>query len=140
MPPFPRPRVRCDPQLLELARTAKISEAAVLRAAYERRESRQKELAKNGPGAIGGKELWRLPPPPRENANIGAIDNIKNIKGGDGRFDEGNGVGGAADICGGRGDWTAEDRLLLAGLRSKPRVDGDESSGADCIARTGRWV
>lgn len=112
----------------------------MLRAAYERRESRQEELDNNGPGAVGGKELWRLPPPPREDANVGATGSIDNTKGINYRFDEGHGVGGAADIGGDRGDWTAEDRLWLAGLRSEPRAVGDRHPGADCIARAGRWV
>lgn len=53
-------------QLLDIARCAKESEAAVLRAAYERRTSRHvraKELGDTE--SVGaGKELWRVPPPP----------------------------------------------------------------------------
>lgn len=53
-------------QLLDIARCAKESEAAVLRAAYERRasqRSRAKELGDTG-DATTGNELWRVPPPP----------------------------------------------------------------------------
>lgn len=53
-------------QLLDIARCAKESEAAVLRAAYERRSSqhaRTKELGDTG-SETSGNELWRVPPPP----------------------------------------------------------------------------
>lgn len=53
-------------QLLDIARCAKESEAAALRAAYDRRASQQalsKELGNTG-SLPAGKEMWRVPPPP----------------------------------------------------------------------------
>lgn len=68
--PLLRPRpIRVLPvfsQLLDIARCAKESEAAVLRATYERRASqhaRDKEVGYTG-SVTASNELWRVPPPP----------------------------------------------------------------------------
>ena len=65
-PPHTLPRSRSLPlQLLDIARCAKESEAAVLKEAYKRRASKQAgRLAGNLAGAAGGdNEIWRVPPP-----------------------------------------------------------------------------
>ena len=65
--PLPSPHVldRHIPfQLLDIARCAKESEAAVLKEAYKRRASKQAgNLAINGGAACGDNEIWRIPPP-----------------------------------------------------------------------------
>eukprot|EP00752_Nemacystus_decipiens_P012874 g11397.t2 len=109
-------------KLLDIARCAKESEAAALKAAFERRGSQRlatRDLGKAG-GAAEGHELWRVPPPPMmegadgqgaasspealgraESADAAARPSNRE-HGGDNKFEM---------------EGTAEDRLLLAGLR-----------------------
>ncbi|CBJ26598.1 expressed unknown protein [Ectocarpus siliculosus] len=118
-------------KLIDIARVAKESEAAALRAAYERRASKHppaKELGIAGGGAEGN-ELWRVPPPP---STEGAEGEGRTPSPSARRRAESNFAAKNAYVANRKFDTdeTAEDRLLLAGLRRLS--DGNRAPGGGC--------
>ncbi|CAB1112942.1 unnamed protein product [Ectocarpus sp. CCAP 1310/34] len=118
-------------KLIDIARVAKESEAAALRAAYERRASKHppaKELGIAG-GAAEGNELWRVPPPP---AVEGVEGEGRTPSPSDRRRAESTRAAKNACVANRKLDMdeTAEDRLLLAGLRRLG--DGNRAPGGGC--------
>ncbi|CAM9579501.1 unnamed protein product [Ectocarpus sp. 4 AP-2014] len=118
-------------KLIDIARVAKESEAAALRAAYERRASKHppaKELGIAG-GAGEGNELWRVPPPPSVE---GVEGEGRTPSPSDRRRAESTGAAKNAYVANRKLDMdeTAEDRLLLAGLRRLS--DGNRAPGGGC--------
>ncbi|CAM9375784.1 unnamed protein product [Ectocarpus fasciculatus] len=118
-------------KLIDIARFAKESEAAALRAAYERRASKHpptKKLEIAG-SAAEGNELWRVPPPP---STEGVEGEGCTPSPSDRRRAENNGAAKNAFVANRNFDVdeTAEDRLLLAGLRRLS--DGNRAPEGGC--------
>ncbi|CAN0229795.1 unnamed protein product, partial [Scytosiphon promiscuus] len=122
-------------KLLDIARYAKESEAAALRAMYERRASQQalsRELSNTG-SVVGGTEMWRVPPPP----DMQGIKSESGMLKPGGRRPE-HSAHDAPEMHAEKGtnymldsNGTTEDRLLLVGLRSLSDPSRKPGEGRD---------